>query len=126
MRRYIPGPKQIIELDVGGFMLGELVAFALAFPVQVGMRICLQTSVSLCAHACRSGAYPVVQPLYAARSSALTAAAATPCQFIIGWTFHRGAYRALRRGRANMDVLISVGTNAGRGCAAPGTGCCAP
>ncbi len=34
--RYIPGPKQIIELDVGGFMLGELVAFALAFPVQVG------------------------------------------------------------------------------------------
>lgn len=35
--RYIPGPKQIIELDVGGFMLGELVAFALAFPVQVGL-----------------------------------------------------------------------------------------
>jgi hypothetical protein len=34
-------------------------------------------------------------------------------QFGIGWTFHRGAYRALRRGRANMDVLISVGTNAG-------------
>ena len=35
-------------------------------------------------------------------------------QFGIGWTFHRGAYRALRRGRANMDVLVSVGTNAGR------------
>ena len=35
-------------------------------------------------------------------------------QFVIGWTFHKGAYRALRRGRANMDVLVSVGTNAGR------------
>ncbi len=26
--------------------------------------------------------------------------------------FHRGAARALRSGRANMDVLISLGTNA--------------
>ncbi len=42
----------------------------------------------------------------------------SPGQFVIGWTFHRGAYRALRRGRANMDVLISVGTNAGMWCAA--------
>lgn len=33
--RYIPGPKQLIELNVGGFMLGELLAFALATPVQV-------------------------------------------------------------------------------------------
>ena len=33
-------------------------------------------------------------------------------QFIIGWNFHIGAYRALRRGTANMDVLVSLGTNA--------------
>ncbi|KAL4443875.1 hypothetical protein ABPG75_011612 [Micractinium tetrahymenae] len=63
---YIPGPKHLLELRVGGFMLGELLAFALA----------------------------------------------TPVQFWVGWTFHRGAYKALRRGRANMDVLVSVGTNA--------------
>lgn len=37
---------------------------------------------------------------------------ATPVQFWVGWHFHKGAYKALRRGRANMDVLISVGTNA--------------
>jgi P-type Cu+ transporter len=37
---------------------------------------------------------------------------ATPVQFWVGWTFHRGAYRALKRGRPNMDVLVSVGTNA--------------
>lgn len=37
---------------------------------------------------------------------------ATPVQFWIGWSFHRGAFRALRRGRPNMDVLVSVGTNA--------------
>jgi Cu+-exporting ATPase len=65
--RYIPGPKEWLETDVNGFMLGEIIAFALA----------------------------------------------TPVQFVIGWTFHRGAYKALRRGRANMDVLVSVGTNAG-------------
>ncbi|KAL4856926.1 putative copper-transporting ATPase 5 [Chlorella vulgaris] len=61
---YIPGPKQLIELDVGGFELGQIIAFALA----------------------------------------------TPVQFIVGWTFHKGAFKALRRGRANMDVLVSVGT----------------
>ncbi|GBF98396.1 copper-transporting ATPase-like, partial [Raphidocelis subcapitata] len=39
-------------------------------------------------------------------------ALATPVQFVIGWRFHRGAYKALRRGTANMDVLVSLGTNA--------------
>ena len=33
-------------------------------------------------------------------------------QFIIGWSFHKGAWRALRRGTANMDVLVSLGTSA--------------
>eukprot|EP00884_Botryococcus_braunii_P009380 jgi/Botrbrau1/18443/Bobra.0072s0030.1 len=36
----------------------------------------------------------------------------TPIQFWIGWRFHAGAYHALRKGRANMDVLVSLGTNA--------------
>ncbi|KAK9904210.1 hypothetical protein WJX75_006837 [Coccomyxa subellipsoidea] len=36
----------------------------------------------------------------------------TPVQFIVGWHFHAGALRALRRGTANMDVLVSLGTNA--------------
>ncbi|EFJ52982.1 hypothetical protein VOLCADRAFT_102604 [Volvox carteri f. nagariensis] len=39
-------------------------------------------------------------------------ALATPVQFIVGWRFHRGAIKALRRGTANMDVLVSLGTNA--------------
>ena len=37
---------------------------------------------------------------------------ATGAQFWVGWCFHRGALRALRRGRPNMDVLVSVGTTA--------------
>lgn len=34
----------------------------------------------------------------------------TPIQFIGGWTFYRGAYEAIKRRTANMDLLISVGT----------------
>lgn len=37
---------------------------------------------------------------------------ATPVQFIIGATFYIGAYKALRNGSANMDVLVSLGTSA--------------
>ncbi|CAL9047546.1 copper-transporting ATPase HMA4-like isoform X1 [Musa acuminata AAA Group] len=36
----------------------------------------------------------------------------TPVQFIIGWRFYVGSYHALRRGSANMDVLVALGTNA--------------
>lgn len=37
---------------------------------------------------------------------------ATPVQYIIGWQFHVGAYRAIKAKRANMDCLVSFGTNA--------------
>lgn len=37
---------------------------------------------------------------------------ATPVQFIIGKQFYVGAYKALRNGSANMDVLIVMGTSA--------------
>lgn len=37
---------------------------------------------------------------------------ATPVQFIIGWQFYVGAYKALRNGSANMDVLVVMGTSA--------------
>ena len=36
----------------------------------------------------------------------------TPVQFLVGWHFHADALRVLRRGSANMDVLVSLGTNA--------------
>ncbi|SFN69955.1 Cu+-exporting ATPase [Formivibrio citricus] len=35
---------------------------------------------------------------------------ATPVQFILGWRFYRGAWKSLRSGGANMDVLIALGT----------------
>lgn len=37
---------------------------------------------------------------------------ATPVQFYIGKPFYAGAYKALRNGSANMDVLVSLGTSA--------------
>lgn len=37
---------------------------------------------------------------------------AAPVQFIIGWQFYVGAYRNLKSGSANMDVLVALGTSA--------------
>lgn len=36
----------------------------------------------------------------------------TPVQFWVAWRFHVGAYKAIKRKTANMDVLVSLGTNA--------------
>ncbi|CAI5973956.1 unnamed protein product [Closterium sp. NIES-65] len=35
-----------------------------------------------------------------------------PVQFVVGWRFYTGAFYALRRRAANMDVLVAMGTNA--------------
>lgn len=37
---------------------------------------------------------------------------ATPVQFWVGFRFYQGAYRALRSGNGNMDVLVVLGTTA--------------
>jgi Cu+-exporting ATPase len=42
----------------------------------------------------------------------LMAALATPVQFYVGWQYYTGAYKALRNGSANMDVLIVMGSSA--------------
>lgn len=39
-------------------------------------------------------------------------ALATPVQFFIGKQFYIGAYKSLKNGSANMDVLVSLGTSA--------------
>jgi len=36
---------------------------------------------------------------------------ATPVQFYVGWQYYLGAYRSLRGGSANMDVLIALGSS---------------
>ncbi|MBL8046772.1 MAG: copper-translocating P-type ATPase, partial [Anaerolineales bacterium] len=39
-------------------------------------------------------------------------ALATPVQFYVGWQYYVGAYKSLRNGAANMDVLIAMGSSA--------------
>ncbi len=39
-------------------------------------------------------------------------ALAVPVQFYVGWQYYVGAYKALRNGSANMDVLIAMGSSA--------------
>ncbi|TNE40853.1 MAG: cadmium-translocating P-type ATPase [Alphaproteobacteria bacterium] len=48
---------------------------------------------------------PMLPPL-------LQLALATPVQFLIGGRFYFGAWRSLRSGSANMDVLVALGTSA--------------
>lgn len=39
-------------------------------------------------------------------------ALALPVQFYVGWQYYIGAYKSLRNGSANMDVLVALGTSA--------------
>jgi Cu+-exporting ATPase len=39
-------------------------------------------------------------------------ALATPVQFYVGWDYYVGAYKSLRNGSANMDVLVALGSSA--------------
>lgn len=40
---------------------------------------------------------------------------ATPVQFILGARFYKAAYKAVRAGTGNMDLLVALGTSAGYG-----------
>lgn len=42
-------------------------------------------------------------------------ALATPVQFILGARFYQAAYKAVRAGAGNMDLLVALGTSAGYG-----------
>ena len=41
----------------------------------------------------------------------LLLALATPVQFYVGWQYYTGAFKSLRSGSANMDVLIAMGSS---------------
>jgi Cu+-exporting ATPase len=40
---------------------------------------------------------------------------ATPVQFLFGWRFYVAAYKAVRAGAGNMDLLVALGTSAAYG-----------
>ena len=65
---------------------------------------------------------PLVVPMFADLFGAhwmldgwLQLALATPVQFWLGWRFYRAAYKAVRAGTGNMDLLVALGTSAAYG-----------
>jgi P-type Cu+ transporter len=42
----------------------------------------------------------------------LMLALAAPVQFYVGWQYYVGAYKSIRNGSANMDVLVALGSSA--------------
>ncbi|MEO7116159.1 MAG: heavy metal translocating P-type ATPase [Caldimonas sp.] len=65
---------------------------------------------------------PLVVPMFAELFGAhwmldgwLQFAFATPVQFWLGWRFYRAAYKAVRAGAGNMDLLVALGTSAAYG-----------
>jgi Cu+-exporting ATPase len=65
---------------------------------------------------------PLIVPMFAELFGAhwmldgwLQFALATPVQFWLGWRFYRAAYKAVRAGTGNMDLLVALGTSAAYG-----------
>src|SRR4249920_1588637 len=65
---------------------------------------------------------PLVLPMIAALfgqhwmlAGALQFALATPVQFVLGARFYKAAWKALRAGAGNMDLLVALGTSAADG-----------
>ncbi|MDM7999644.1 MAG: heavy metal translocating P-type ATPase [Dehalococcoidia bacterium] len=54
----------------------------------------------------------MVMPFGSSADNWLLLGLTTPVQFLVGWQFYVGTYKALRNRRANMDVLIAMGTTA--------------
>jgi len=52
------------------------------------------------------------EPMIEGWKNVLLFAMATPVQFVAGYQFYAGTYRALRNKTANMDTLIAIGTSA--------------
>jgi len=57
------------------------------------------------------GLYPM-QYMNAPWMKWIMLALATPVQFYVGWQYYVGAYKSLRNGSANMDVLVALGSSA--------------
>ena len=49
--------------------------------------------------------------VYASWVSWFFLALATPVQFYVGWDYYVGAYKSIRNGSANMDVLVALGSS---------------
>ncbi len=93
-----------------GFPVDELLKWLLTTPIQAGIPRMATRPTDTVAVTLAPEAHSWLPAADALAS--LTARNSTNVQFVVGWRFHVGAYKALRRGAANMDVLVSLGTNA--------------
>lgn len=113
----LPGTRAVLLHHVLGFPLAPLLKWLFTTPVQVYARTQPPSNaVTVFASIC--GARSKCEDLAedGRREMCVTISHAHGLarflQFWVAWRFHVGAYKSLKRGQANMDVLVSLGTNA--------------
>lgn len=92
------------KLETASYRRATLMATALTLPVFMVSMVFPALKIMKCLYTTMVLGFPLNELIKWAFS--------TPVQFWIGWRFHSGAFKAIRARRANMDVLISLGTNA--------------
>lgn len=102
----LPATRAALHHNFLGFALTPLLKWAFTTPVQVRHSKYKHLQQHLPAAACMSFCFTLASGGDSLPKVGLFV------QFWVAWRFHVGAYKSLRRGKANMDVLVSLGTNA--------------
>ena len=101
--------REARQREVRTLRLRFLVGAALTFPVLLGTLPHMLPPAAAWLHRALPAAWPFLHGL---GDPWVLLAFTTPVQWWVGWQFHRGFWAMLRHRTADMNTLVSVGTNA--------------